>query len=135
MKASGFQPARELAQWKARVTAAWPSVHVTHVESGGWDAVPQVGDDLHLRATIATGGLTSEDLAVEVVYGRAHEGDRLDEVQHLPLEFAEGTEGTAVFAGTVPLARAGSFGYTVRVVPNHRLLASPAELGLIAVAK
>ena len=136
VKASRFQPARELAHWKARVTAAWPRVHVTHVESGGWDAVPQVGDDLHLRATIATGGLAPQDLAVEVVYGRAHEGDRLDEVQHLPLEFAETSDGaTAVFAGTVPLARAGSFGYTVRVVPNHALLASPAELGLIAVAQ
>ena len=37
-------------------------------------------------------------------------------------------------AGTVPLERAGSFGYTVRVTPRHALLANPAELGLIAVA-
>ena len=41
----------------------------------------------------------------------------------------------AVFAGTVPLARAGSFGYNVRVVPSNPLLASPAELGLVAVAE
>jgi len=34
----------------------------------------------------------------------------------------------------VPLERSGSFGYTVRVVPKHPLLASEAELGLIAVA-
>ena len=39
-----------------------------------------------------------------------------------------------VFEGTVPLGRAGSFGYNVRVVPRHPLLASAAELGLIAVA-
>jgi glycogen phosphorylase len=37
------------------------------------------------------------------------------------------------FEGTVPLGRAGSFGYNVRVVPRHPLLASTAELGLVAV--
>jgi starch phosphorylase len=133
--ANGFQPARDLAAWKARVTAAWPNVHVTHVESGGVDAVPQVGDELHLRATIDTGGLAADDLGVEVVYGRAREGDRLDDVQHLQLELVDAEPGApAVFAGTVPLARAGSFGYTVRVVPRHPLLASPAELGLVAIA-
>lgn len=134
--ASSFQPARDLAAWKSRVTAAWPKVHVTHVESGGVDAVPQVGDELHLRATLDLDGLSPDDVAVEVVYGRAHEGDRLDDVQHEPLLPAERSDGQPlVFAGTVPLARAGSFGYTVRVVPSNPLLASPAEMGLVAVAE
>ena len=128
MSAAGYQPARDLAAWKERVTAAWPGVHVTHVESGGVDAVPQVGDDLRLRATIDTGGLSPDDLAVEVVYGRAREGDRLDDVEHLPLVLADSAPGgPVVFSGTVPLSRSGSFGYTVRVVPKHPLLASPAE--------
>ena len=73
--------------------------------------------------------------AVEVVYGRAHEGDLLDDVQHQQLELASAEGAPVVFAGTVPLSRAGSFGYTVRVVPKHPLLASPAELGLVAVAE
>jgi starch phosphorylase len=136
VSAQSYQPARELAAWKARVVAAWPAVHVTHVESGGVDAVPQVGDELHLRATIDPGGLTADDVAVEVVYGRAREGDRLEDVKHEPLELADSEDGGPLtYAGTVPLARAGSFGYTVRVVPRHPLLASPAELGLVAVAE
>ncbi len=133
--AAGFQPARDLAAWKARVTAAWPKVHVTHVESGGVDSVPQVGDELHLRATVELDGLSAEDVLVEVVYGRAHESDRLDAVTHQELSVAEPDAHPAVFAGTVPLARAGSFGYTVRVVPRHPLLASTAELGLITLAE
>jgi starch phosphorylase len=39
------------------------------------------------------------------------------------------------FTGSVRLERAGSFGYNVRVVPRHPLLANPAELGLITVAR
>ncbi|MEP6481478.1 MAG: alpha-glucan family phosphorylase [Rhodoglobus sp.] len=136
ISASSFQPARDLAAWKSRVTAAWPKVHVTHVESGGVDAVPQVGEELHLRATVDIDGLSPDDLAVEVVYGRARDGDRLEDVQYEPLRLVDREEGTpVVFAGTVPLARAGSFGYTVRVVPSNPLLASPAELGLVAVAE
>lgn len=135
ISADGYQPARDLAAWKKRVTAAWASVHVAHVESGGWDSVPQVGDELHVRATVNLDGLTADDVLVEIVYGRAHESDRLDAVTHQELAFEGGDARHAVFAGTVPLARAGSFGYTVRVVPRHPLLASPAELGLIAVAQ
>ncbi len=133
--ANAYQPARELAQWKDRVTAAWPKIHVAHVESGGVDSVPQVGDDLHLRATVELDGLSADDVEVEVVYGRATMSDRLDDVTHQKLVLDSADARPAVFAGTVPLARAGSFGYTVRVVPKHPLLVSPAELGLITVAE
>lgn len=133
--ANAFQPARALSAWKERVTAAWPQVHVTHVESGGVDSVPQVGETLHLRANVDTGGLGADDIAVEVVYGRARDGDRLDDVKHAVLELAESEPGQPLtFAGSVPLARPGSFGYNVRVVPKNPLLASAAELGLVAVA-
>lgn len=135
ISADAYQPARELAAWKARIIAAWPKVQVTHVESGGVDTVPQVGDELHLRATVDIDGLDAGDLSVEVVYGRAREGDTLENVTHAPLELVPTGPGTpTVFAGTVPLSRAGSFGYTVQVVPKHPLLASPSEMGLIAVA-
>ena len=134
ISANAYQPARDLAAWKARIVAAWPSVHVRHVESGGVDAVPQVGDELHLRATVDIDGLSASDLGVAVVYGRARDGDQLERVTTLPLELAEDGH-PATFAGTVPLEHSGSFGYTVRVVPSNPLLASPAELGLIAVAE
>ncbi len=137
----GYAPARALAAWKARVTQAWPSIQVSHVESGGVDAVPQVGDELHVRAQVNLDGLSAEDVAVEVVYGRAREGDRLENPERIELVASPEDPATASnpqhpvqFTGTVTLSRAGSFGYNVRVVPRNPLLASPAELGLIAVA-
>lgn len=116
--------------------AAWPAVHVAHVESGGVDATPQVGEELHVRAFVELGSLTPDDVAVELVYGHARAGDALSDVEHesLGLESAELGQ-SAVFAGQVSLARSGSFGYTVRVVPRNASLASSAELGLVAVAQ
>ncbi|HTL42180.1 MAG TPA: alpha-glucan family phosphorylase [Pseudolysinimonas sp.] len=131
---SSYAAARDLAAWKARVRAAWPAVHVAHVESGGVDASPLVGEHLQVRAFVELGELTPDDVAVELVHGRAHSGDTLSEVEHQPLHFESRELGhPAVFSGSVSFERAGSFGYTVRVVPRHASLASSAELGLVAV--
>jgi starch phosphorylase len=135
ISASAYQPARDLSEWKKRIITAWPSVQVTHVESGGVDTSPQVGDTLHVRALVEIGALAPSDVKVEVVYGQAREGDQLRRIQRLGLHFDSMEPGQpAEFTGTITLERPGSFGYNVRVVPSHPLLATPAELGLIAVA-
>ena len=143
LEADGYRAARELAAWKERVTQAWPGVAVVHVESGGVDAIPQVGDELHLRARIQLNGLKPVDVEVQVVYGRSAAGDELIDLEEGVLEPALGlrereaavASGEVLeYAGTVPLGHAGSFGYTVRVVPRNDLLITPAELGLVAIA-
>jgi starch phosphorylase len=45
-----------------------------------------------------------------------------------------GSGGQQEYTGGVRLQSAGPFGYTVRVVPRHELLASSAAPGLVAVA-
>nr|AIA85014.1 CAZy families GT35 protein [uncultured Clavibacter sp.] len=69
-----------------------------------------------------------------MVHGRAGDGDQITEVTRQGLALESVAEGVGVYSGTVALERPGSFGYTVRVTPHHALLATPAELGLIAVA-
>ena len=134
-----YAGARSLADWKARVDAAWPGVAVAHVDAGGLDAVPQVGDELHVRALVQLNGLSPDDVEVQVVYGRSQEGDELVDVhrQALTVDTAvPGTHDASVaheFVGTVRLAWAGSFGYTVRVVPRNAHLASVAELNLVTL--
>jgi starch phosphorylase len=126
--------ARELAAWRRRIVAAWPSVQVAHVESEGVGPQAQVGDELRIRAWVSLGGLAPDDVTVEVVHGRAGEGDVLTDVERHALAPVGGSGGQQEHAGTVRLASAGPFGYTVRVVPRHELLASSAEPGLVAVA-
>jgi starch phosphorylase len=119
-----------------------------HVESGGLAPVPQVGDELHVRAQVQLGALSPNDVAVEVVYGTSREGDALENTKTVELQPLEDDafdplapttgvivlDGSRTFAGTVRLERPGSFGYNVRVVPKSPYLASPAEMGLVTVA-
>jgi starch phosphorylase len=137
LAADGAQPrysgARELAAWKKRVTRAWPAVRVDHVEADEGTQVP--GAPLTVRASIALGDLSPDDVTVEVVYGSIGDSDELIHPAHkgLTLETQPGADGVARYAGAAELGRPGPFGYTVRVLPLHPMLAVSAELGLVTV--
>ena len=128
-----FDGARELAAWKQRVITAWPAVRVEHVETDDGDLVP--GGRLIVRASVALGTLTPDDVTVEVVYGRAGESDEIIDPTRsaLQLEGEAGPGGVARYTGAAELGEPGPFGYTVRVLPRHRLLAGLAELGLVTL--
>ena len=72
---------------------------------------------------------------VQLVHGHVRSDDSLADTAALDLTLVESYEGDRHrFDGQLPLARSGAFGYTVRVLPRHGLLASPAELGVVAFA-
>ena len=152
-----FAAARELAAWKRRVRAAWADVRMEHIEAGDGERGP--GEWLPVRASVALGELSPKDVTVEVVCGRVTDEEDIVEPEVYPMSLngsvtGEGTaEGPATesrglqvsggssgsppgantvrYAGEARLGRPGPFGYTVRVVPCHPLLASTAELGLV----
>lgn len=129
-----YAGARDLAAWKQRVRAAWSGVRVEHVESSGVGDAPEVGAVMSTRAFVALGALSPQDVAVQLVHGRAGADDELLDTTCSVLALAETYEGGRHrFDGEVALDHAGAFGYTVRVVPRHDLLASDAELGVVAL--
>ncbi|MDQ2837345.1 MAG: alpha-glucan family phosphorylase [Actinomycetota bacterium] len=133
MVADEFSAAKQLSAWKSWVTGAWKDVAVRHVESHV-EGDPSLGGLLQLRADIALSGLRSSDVQVQAVYGSVDADNRLTTIEVLPLTLAEERDGASVFAGDIPLRKAGPFGYTVRVLPSHPLLANDAEMGLVATA-
>jgi glycogen phosphorylase len=126
-----YDTAREFAAWKRKVTAAWPDVVIEHVEADDGDQGQ--GGRLAVRASVALGELSPDDVTVQVAYGRAGDDDQIiDPVfADLKLEGEPPRSGIARYAGVAELGRPGPFGYTVRVLPRHPLLAAPAELGLV----
>jgi starch phosphorylase len=122
--------ARELSAWKQRVVDAWPGVRVEHVEADDGDLSP--GGNLTVRASVALGTLSPDDVTVEVVYGRAGDSDEIVDPAASQLRLEDGAaDGVARYSGTATLGQPGPFGYTVRVLPSHPLLGGSAELGLV----
>ena len=131
-----YDGARALAEWKQRVRSEWSSVSVDHVESSGVADSPEIGGLMQVRTYVSLGGLSPEDVAVEVVHGRVKgvEDDLIDPVA-VRLAVAESYEGGRHrFDGAVDLDHTGPFGYTVRILPANEHLANDAELGLVAFA-
>jgi starch phosphorylase len=126
--------AGELAAWKKRVRTGWDGVRVEHVESSGVGDAPQIGTVLTVRAFVSLGELSPDDVDVQLVHGVIDSDDQLVGAATESLSVGESYQGGRHrFDGTVALTRSGAFGYTVRVVPKNDLLASPAELGVIAL--
>jgi starch phosphorylase len=133
MQADDYAAARELSAWKSWVVGCWKEVAVRHVESNV-EGDPTLGGSLQLRAEVALSGLKAKDVEVQAVYGPVDADNRLTRPATLPLSFAEERDHTGFFVGSIPLSKAGAFGYTVRVLPKHPLLANLAETGLVATA-
>jgi glycogen phosphorylase len=127
LAADGASAARSLAAWKSRVRQAWPAVRIEHVEADG--AEPSLGAVLDVRVVASLGDLSPQDVRVELVYGRIGDDDEFTEPSYVKLAADESSPGR--FSGSVELAQPGPFGYTVRVLPSHPLLASRADLGLV----
>ncbi|RVW03676.1 alpha-glucan family phosphorylase [Rhodococcus spongiicola] len=127
-----FSGARELAEYRRRVEAAWPAVQVMEVDSAGLPDTPEIGAALSLRAFVQLGGLTPEDVVVQAVLGRVGPNEDLTDVTAVSMAHS-GSDGLGeIFTATTPLPVSGSVGYTVRVLPHHGLLANDAEFGLVA---
>ncbi len=135
LAADGYAPARELASWRSGVVRSWSGVRVVHVEGTGVGDTPQVGAVLEVRAVVDLGGLDPASVTVQAAYGRVDAADELRSPSYAVLADAGiGDDGLRRFEGTVPLDRAGSFGYSVRVLPHSDRLPGDADLGLLASA-
>ncbi|MCC5480462.1 alpha-glucan family phosphorylase [Streptomyces barringtoniae] len=127
--------AGDLAAWKVRVRAAWSGVSVDHVETTVTSATAELGTTVGLRVRVGLGDLGPDDVEVQAVSGRVDAEDHITDATVVPLKptGAPDLEGRLLYEGPLALDRTGPYGYTVRILPAHRLLASAAELGLVAV--
>jgi glycogen phosphorylase len=128
MDAVGYERARELAAWKQRARQAWGEVSVD--AEGPRDGQYAVGEPITVRAFVRLGSLAPEDVAVALVTSLDDNGT-LSHLQTVPMRQSGRGEGGALRyeAQIVPDA-SGSLVYGVRILPHHRVLANPFELGL-----
>jgi starch phosphorylase len=125
----------DLAVWKRKVRQQWGQVSVDHVETGPASGTPELGSTLTVRAQVTLGALDPADVDVQLLSGPVDSADRLSGPAAVSLKPTARPDvtGRYTYEGALTLDRTGAFGCTVRVLPAHPLLATPAELGLVAV--
>jgi starch phosphorylase len=131
--ADGFARARELAEWKARVEAAWSAVAVTgvHADSG----TAELGAKRAVQASVRLGSLTPDDVDVQLVHGPVGAAEEITTPATVNLVCgAQEGDGSYRYEGSFDCGSSGRYGFTVRVLPSHPQLNTPVELGRIAWA-
>ena len=131
---SDYTGAADLAAWKRRVLAAWSARPGRARREQRRRRRPR-GRRGALRPGVRGPGraLAAGRHGAAGPRARRRRGPAAG-AHHAELGLAETYEGGRYrFDGDVSLAHAGAFGYTVRVLPRHPLLASDAELGVVAL--
>jgi starch phosphorylase len=129
MTADHGAPAADLAEWRRRVEAGWPSVAITSLDVD--TSAADTGVSRQVTVTVAMDGLAAHDLRVDVLHGTVGpDGEFHPEPATVTLTAGE----DGVFRGDLALTAPGSYGVTARVIPVHPALGSPYELGLAAWA-
>jgi starch phosphorylase len=127
----GYAGARELADYRVRIGTSWPRVRVLGGELTVTGPTPPViGATARVLAQVDLADLRPSDVDVQAVVGRVDDADELRDVVTESMR----PVGDGEYAADVRLPHAGALGYTVRVLPRHGLLASPAELGRVVLA-
>jgi starch phosphorylase len=133
LAADGHKESRAIAEWKARVHAAWDGVHVDHLELD--TDVAELGGERRADAVVALGALTPIDVQVQLLHGPAGQGDELTAPTiETMTQAGEGEDGHLHYTGRFTCDSTGRYGATVRIVPSHPHLVHAVELGRVAWA-
>jgi starch phosphorylase len=146
-----YQVARELAEWKRRVAAAWPGVSLRRLDESANRI--QYGQTVNLSVAVQLNGLEPKDVTVELLLSRrAARGDSLlpaglsngDMIESGLPEVDEqvvadrfrpnGTvreNGECHYSLELQPEWCGRLSFRVRAFPLHRMLTHPHETGLM----
>jgi glycogen phosphorylase len=129
LAAAGGKGAVELAAWRERVEAAWNEVSITSIDVD--ESAPQAGDHRGVAVGVDLGGLTPEDVCVQVVHGPVGHDGEFTSTEEVELA----ATGPGLYTGEIAIAIAGTHGISARVFPVHDGLASPYDLGRMVWAE
>ncbi len=126
-----FAVARTIAEWKARVRAAWPGVRLHRLDTP--ERRLTFGTSLQIQVAVQLNGLSPEDVTVEALIGRpSPNGNFTRRARHYPLTTA-GVTGNGEMLYTIALTPelCGKLEYRIRIFPSHPALIHKFEPGLM----
>jgi len=129
--AEGFARARELADWDRRIRQHWAGLAIRSVEAAT-SVDLEVGSALRVTSVIHLGGLTPDDVTVQLYHGPLDAKGALQHGSAITMGYMSTDEsGHHLYSGAIPCRTSGQHGYAVRVLPSHPSLMTPFQPGMI----
>jgi starch phosphorylase len=136
LTAGQFKKAAELAKWRGRLRDGWGQVRVESVDAPLSDPT-HVGSELLIRARVALGPFSAEDVEVQLFHGVLDSHGEISRPGIVVLAPVTGPDPSAngsrvwLFTGKIACKSSGQYGYCVRVLPKNMSLPNPFEPGLL----
>lgn len=133
LRQNNFEQVKALSAWKKKVQQAWPSIRVEYMD------IPDIankalalGDSYTATLEIDPGGLSFDDLSVEIVFIARPEG-RYDNstITAREMTLVEQRGHTGVYTCSIPMTNSGVFELSFRFYPKHPLLAHRQDFPLV----
>jgi len=125
---NGYEAARAVAAWKAKVRSAWNGISARRLDTPKHRI--QYGDSIPIEVAVKLNGLAPHDVGVEVLLTRGvRDGSSVQHTHELQAKGDLGN-GEQRFALDLKPGLAGRLDYRIRLYPRHELLTHPFELGL-----
>jgi starch phosphorylase len=125
---SGYDSAKAVAAWKAKVRAAWSGVTARRLDTP--KPRIQFGESVLAEVAVKLNGLAPDDVCVELLLMRGpREGSAVRHAHELA-EAGALPDGEHRFRIEFKPGLSGRLDYRIRVYPRHELLTHPFELGL-----
>jgi glycogen phosphorylase len=127
---SGYRLSREEAAYLRRLQEKWSALRIEELSSPSASMLT-IGEKISVKARIFLGGLTAEEVGVELYYGALSSQGEIERPRRMDMSPC-GTEGhSALYCIEVACDRTGRQGYTIRILPKHPALVHPFLPGLV----
>jgi len=125
---------RPLVNWRKRIVDHEAEVRIVEVDPGQGDAA-LIGTSRKVRAKVALGSLTPDEVRVQIYYGLVNAAGAIVNGRAVDMVRRESTGQEHLYEGLAECNESGSCGLTVRVVPYHEDAILPYELSWVCWAE
>jgi glycogen phosphorylase len=129
-----WKKAKEFSAWKSKLITNWSRIRfVGHTEYNKNEGL-KVGAKYTVQADLDLGGLTPNDVEVQIYYGKVEDRNKVTSNAYVNMKCTN-EKNTEVqlfkYKGEISCDDTGHFGFTLRVLPKNPMLINQFELGLI----
>lgn len=131
MTSEGYQPVKELAQWKQHLFEHWYSIKVEDIDIAASSDL-MVNQSVAVKSRINLAGLTADDVQIELYQGSVNANGQIVNGVPVVMDY-QGTDehNVSIYTADISYGASGLQGLSLRVFPKHQNLSSLYEPGLV----
>ncbi|MEQ8973114.1 MAG: alpha-glucan family phosphorylase [Coleofasciculus sp. C1-SOL-03] len=131
MTSEGYQPVKELAQWKQHLFEQWYNIKIEDIDIAAAKDL-MVNQTVAVKSRINLAGLTADDVQIELYQGSVNANGQIVNGVPVVMDY-QGTDehNISIYTADISYSASGLQGLSLRVFPKHKHLSSLYEPGLV----